>query len=248
MKYFDFDDGLYETYQKGRHMAPEVREQWMAEIAALLEVESIERVLDLGAGTGRFSQALGHRLRAEVVAVDPSARMLSQVAPGIPRVVGQAEALPFPDRFCDAVFASMVIHHFVDLEVAAAEVRRVLRPRGVFLVRTCFGETLDTPYRRFFPTVVEIEQELLPTTAEVLDAFGAAGLQLREARQVRQRMDPEYRSYAERIRLRAMSPLRMISDAEFDAGMAKLDEFARNETEPVGVYEVIDLLAFVESG
>ena len=108
--------------------------------------------------------------------------------------------------------------------------------------------TNATPYHRFFPSVLEIEQEILPTTAEVLDAFGAAGLQVREVRQVRQRMDPEYRSYAERIRLRAMSPLRMISDTEFDAGMARLDEFAKSEIESEGVYEVIDLLAFVASG
>ena len=141
----------------------------------------------------------------------------------------------------------MVIHHLVDLEATAAEVRRVLRPRGVFIVRTCFGDTLDVPYHRFFPSVVEIEQTVLPTTAEVLDAFGAAGLQLREARQVRQRMDPDYRSYAERMRLRAMSPLRVISDADFDAGMAMLDDFASREIEPEGVFEVIDLLAFVES-
>lgn len=228
-------------------MAPDVHEQWMTEIAALVEIQSVGRVVDLGAGTGRFSQSLGRRLSAEVVAVDPSARMLGQVDPSVARVVARAEDLPFSGGFCDVVFASMVIHHLEDLEAAAAEVRRVLQPRGAFIVRTCFAETLDVPYHRFFPSVLEIEQEVLPTTSAVLDAFRAAGLELREERRVRQRMDPDYRAYAERMRLRAMSPLRVISDADFDAGMAMLDDFAERETEPEGVYEVIDLLAFVAS-
>ena len=41
-----------------------------------------------------------------------------------------------------------------------------------------------------------------------------------------------------------MSPLRMISDDEFNAGMDALDEVAQNEQEPVGVYENIDLVHF----
>ena len=102
MKYFDFDDGLYETYQKGRQMAPDVREQWMTEISDLVGQQSIGRLLDLGAGTGRFSEALGATFDAHVVAVDPAARMLSQIDPQlarVTRVVARAEAdLPGHDQ------------------------------------------------------------------------------------------------------------------------------------------------------
>lgn len=52
------------------------------------------------------------------------------------------------------------------------------------------------------------------------------------------------RSYADRIRQGAMSPFRLISDADFAEGMAALDEVAGRETEPVPVYEDIDLLLF----
>ena len=216
----------------------------MAEVAGLVDPARVKRLIDLGAGTGRFSRPLGDTFRAEVIAVDPASRMLAQIDPMVRRVVALGEALPFPAEFCDVVFSSMVLHHFADLERVASEVRRVLRPDGAFLVRTCFTETLHTPYHRFFPSVLELERDLLPTTAQVLEILGAAGIHLLETRLVRQRMDDSLRSYAERLRHRAMSPFRVISDADFARGMAELDEAARSETDPVAVYEEIDLLLF----
>ncbi len=89
------------------------------------------RVLDLGAGTGLLTELLvaaGH----EVVAVDPSAAMLGQLAmrlPDVPTVVASAEALPLPDADVDAVTAAQAAHWF-EPGPAAAEMARVLRPGG----------------------------------------------------------------------------------------------------------------------
>jgi SAM-dependent methyltransferase len=89
------------------------------------------RVLDLGAGTGLLTELLveaGH----EVVAVDPSAAMLEQLAHRLPRVptaVAAAEALPLPDADVDVVTAAQAAHWF-DPTPAAAEIARVLRPDG----------------------------------------------------------------------------------------------------------------------
>jgi SAM-dependent methyltransferase len=244
VKYFDFSQDLHRAYGAGRQLAPDVLGLWKQEIAELVEPATTERVIDLGAGTGRFSSALRTALQAEVIVVDPAPAMLAQAPADVVPIVGRAEALPLASGVCDLVFASMVLHHFSDLDTAAGEIRRVLRPGGSFLARTCFVETLNTPYHRFFPTVLEFERSVVPSMSEVLDAFDRAGLGLVEARQVRQRLDPDYRSYAERIRLRAMSPFRMIPDEEFEAGMSLLDEFAAAETDPVGVFEDIDLVLF----
>jgi SAM-dependent methyltransferase len=89
------------------------------------------RVLDLGAGTGLLTELLvaaGH----DVVAVDPSAAMLEQLAqrlPDVPLVVAGAEALPLPDDDVDVVTAAQAAHWF-DPAPAAAEMMRVLRPGG----------------------------------------------------------------------------------------------------------------------
>ena len=90
------------------------------------------RVVDVGAGTGLLTEQLvaaGH----EVVAVDPSAEMLAQLAARLPQVttfVGSAEALPLPDGAVDAVVAGQAAHWF-EPTGASREIRRVLRPGGV---------------------------------------------------------------------------------------------------------------------
>lgn len=89
------------------------------------------RVLDLGAGTGLMTGLLvsaGH----DVLAVDPSAAMLEQLASRLPEVtplVAAAEALPLPDGDVDVVTAAQAAHWF-DPAPAAAEMSRVLRPGG----------------------------------------------------------------------------------------------------------------------
>ena len=94
--------------------------------------EAPRRVLDLGAGTGLLTERLvaaGH----EVVAVDPSAEMLAQLAARLPDVVlqvGAAERIPLPDDDVDAVVAGQAAHWF-DPATAAPEIARVLRPGGV---------------------------------------------------------------------------------------------------------------------
>jgi SAM-dependent methyltransferase len=89
------------------------------------------RVLDLAAGTGLLTApvvAAGH----DVVAVEPAAGMLAQLAgrlPSIPALEGTAEAIPLPDGDVDVVTAGQAAHWF-DPAPAAAELRRVLRPGG----------------------------------------------------------------------------------------------------------------------
>ncbi len=48
---------------------------------------------------------------------------------------GNASRVPLPDASADAVWLSLVIHHTPDLEVAAHEIRRVLRPGAPILIR-----------------------------------------------------------------------------------------------------------------
>ena len=116
-------------------VAPEyaaLRPGYPAEVVPFLLGPAPRRVLDLGAGTGLFTDRLleaGH----EVVAVEISDGMLDQLRARLPQVrveVGGAEAIPLADDSVDAVVAGQAAHWF-EPEPAAAELRRVLRPGGV---------------------------------------------------------------------------------------------------------------------
>ncbi|BDZ55889.1 class I SAM-dependent methyltransferase [Agromyces marinus] len=90
------------------------------------------RVLDLGAGTGRLTEALV-ALDLDVVAVDPVEEMLEELelrVPGVPRILGTAEDLPIEDAAFDAVVVGQAWHWFMP-ERAVPEIARVLRPGGV---------------------------------------------------------------------------------------------------------------------
>jgi len=87
-----------------------------------------QRVLDLGAGTGKLAAdllGLGH----EVVAVEPLEEMRALIGAPAEALAGSAEAIPLNDASVDAVVVGQAFHWF-DHERALAEIVRVLRPGG----------------------------------------------------------------------------------------------------------------------
>ncbi|WP_133511693.1 class I SAM-dependent methyltransferase [Candidatus Thiosymbion oneisti] len=92
-------------------------------------------VLDLGAGAGIVSQINFRGIAAHICGVDPDPRVESN--PYLDEgKVGFGESLPYPDARFDMVFADNVLEHLAEPEKVFAEVARVLRPGGVFLVKT----------------------------------------------------------------------------------------------------------------
>ncbi|MBC7590580.1 MAG: methyltransferase domain-containing protein [Salinibacterium sp.] len=117
-------DAAAELYEKARPSYPVPAVDWV------LPGNPAE-VLDLGAGTGKFTRLFADRV-ARVVAVDPSERMLEQLSLTVPTaetIVASAESIPLPDESVDAVVCAQA-WHWVDATAAASELARVLRPGG----------------------------------------------------------------------------------------------------------------------
>ncbi|HEX5622579.1 MAG TPA: class I SAM-dependent methyltransferase [Solirubrobacteraceae bacterium] len=114
-----------EQYEQGRP-------GWPAEaVAAVIERFEARTVLDLAAGTGKLTRILVEHA-SEVLAIEPVDGMravLERTVPEARLLDGTAEAIPLPDASLDAVFVAEAFHWF-DLERAAREVARVLRPGG----------------------------------------------------------------------------------------------------------------------
>ncbi|MCU1597983.1 MAG: putative methyltransferase [Glaciihabitans sp.] len=124
-------------YDRGRPSYPADVVDWMIPAGT-------KTAIDLGAGTGKFTQLLAAR-GLEVTAVDPSEGMLAQLRASVPGVVtagGTAEALPLPDDFADLVTAAQA-WHWVDGERGFPEVARVLNPGGSLALVWNFRDNRD---------------------------------------------------------------------------------------------------------
>jgi SAM-dependent methyltransferase len=88
-------------------------------------------ILDNGCGVGMYTARFCQfSSRVAGVEIDPAAAAEARVRTGAEITVAAGEALPFDDGMFDVVFSHEVIEHVTDDRLAAAEMVRVLAPRG----------------------------------------------------------------------------------------------------------------------
>jgi ubiquinone/menaquinone biosynthesis C-methylase UbiE len=237
------------TYDLGRDHGPGVLDLWMDVVSSHVKERRVKTILDLGCGTGRFSEALAARFDAEVIGVDPSKKMLER-ARGKRRdrrvryEPGRGESIPLPDDSVDLVFMSMIFHHFDDPKLAARECRRVLRGGAVAFLRAGTRERISSyPYVDFFPESRPVLEERLPAHAFVREVFEAAGFRTAASDVVTQEVAPSHAAYAEKLAAGADSVLASLSRRDFDAGMRALREHAALGGGEA-VFEPIDVFDF----
>jgi SAM-dependent methyltransferase len=132
------------------------------------------RVLDLGAGTGKFTASLVAR-GLDVVAVEPSPEMLAELRNtlDVEAHVGSAEATGLPAGSVDAVVAAQA-WHWVDPERAVPEVARVLRPGGTLgLVWNVRDDSVEWVRRVWELAQSGSEFEMRSSVEDVGAPFGA---------------------------------------------------------------------------
>jgi SAM-dependent methyltransferase len=115
------------SYQRAR---PDYPEEAVAFLAERFAIVPGRRLVDLGAGTGKFTSCLT-ATGAHIVAVEPVEDMWRRIDAGasVRVVAGTAEAIPLGDGCADVVLAAQAFHWF-DGPRALAEMRRILVPGG----------------------------------------------------------------------------------------------------------------------
>lgn len=116
------------TYERGRPEYPEGVLHWLRDT---LRIGAGGTVVDLGAGTGKFTKLLA-RTGADLIAIEPVEAMrdrLAQTVPDARVIAGTAASMPIGEASVDAVVCAQAFHWFADGQ-SLREMRRVLRPGG----------------------------------------------------------------------------------------------------------------------
>lgn len=129
-------------------MSAGVHRLWKDAVAARLNPQPGEVILDIAGGTGDMARRFSKMARAaqqrrggddaKVFVLDYNAEMIAagRAKGGEPEMawgVGDAQRLPLPDAFADAYVISFGIRNVTDVQAALVEARRVLKPGGRFL-------------------------------------------------------------------------------------------------------------------
>jgi ubiquinone/menaquinone biosynthesis C-methylase UbiE len=249
----DYDDRTSASYRSGRALSAEAAKTWSAVLAPFIQGTRCARMLDLGAGTGRFADLFARSFETKVVGVEPSIAMLAiamreHERRNLAYVAGTAERIPLQDESCDLAWLSHVWHHIRDRQACARDLGRVVRRSGVVLVRGTFGDRLDgfPTLFRFWPAARAICGQL-PTIRQTRLVFEASGFKLTEHRRVQQETSASLGEFAKRTQSRADTALILILDSEFQEGQAAIEAAAAVERAPTPVIEVIELLVFRDS-
>lgn len=135
------------TYERHDVLQREVQADLLGRLDFYLQAP--ERVLDVGAGTGRGTALLKKRYpKAQVIAVDlaqpmlQAARRHQSLLRPFQRVCAEATALPLPDRSVDVLHSNLCFQWIDDLPALFGECVRVLKPGGLLAFSSFGPDTL----------------------------------------------------------------------------------------------------------
>ena len=124
--------------------------------------------LDLGTPGDALRTVLDASGRVDrVVAAEPLAALRD--TQGGPLVAAGEEALPFAEASFDLVVSALALHWVNDLPGALLQIRRVLKPDGLFLAAMAGGETLTELRQCLAAAESEIESGLSPRVAPFVE-------------------------------------------------------------------------------
>lgn len=219
-------DQLADAYDRYRSQDDELLSVWLDGVRRYGKTRCGQRILDVGAGTGRFAAPLSKE--CYVVGIDRSRRMLYKALSKSGRatwILGDARALPFRVGSFDLVLAAYLVHQLDDLQAFAREAARV--------ARRCLIITTDMATRKprlldaAFPRFVEIDKKRFPSIQRLHSVLRDAGFRKTEEWRRSVEWYETYDEVLERSRNKYISTLALLGEEDFEAGLKKLEHLAR---------------------
>ncbi|WP_179022272.1 bifunctional demethylmenaquinone methyltransferase/2-methoxy-6-polyprenyl-1,4-benzoquinol methylase UbiE [Winogradskyella forsetii] len=117
--------------------------KWRNKVVKLVAQTNPENILDIATGTGDLAISLTSTSAKEIIGLDISDGMLEvgrkkikskNLDNVISMVIGDSEDLPFENDTFDAITVAFGVRNFEHLEKGLAEILRVLKPNGIFVI------------------------------------------------------------------------------------------------------------------
>ncbi len=198
-------------------------------------------MLDVGCGTG--IQLLANRRRfprMKLAGVDLHEGMLRAArakADDIEWCRGDAAKLPFSDASFDYVSCQFCFHHITEKAAALAEVERVLRPGGRFVMTNMVPWRMrDWLVYEYFPEAFARDEQDFWLEIRIQEVLERVGLTLVTFQYDEQRQQYDLSERLEFYRQRySPSHIVALDDQHFEAGVARMEAAVANAAGPVVV-------------
>lgn len=238
-----------QRYDAARNLPDETKKLWLTTLRSLIAGRPIQKILDAGCGTGRFTSALAETFGCPAVGVEPSPAMLevakSRNDPNVEWKLGAAEKLPLDDSSVDLAFMSQVFHHLPDPPAAFREIARVLSPGGSLAIRNSTREhNAELKWPQFFPEAAVMEDERTPSSEEIQATVIENHFRIIAHRTINQIFASSADEYFEKISGRGLSALIALSHSAFSEGLAQFRNWVDQQPANQPVYEPVDLFIF----
>jgi SAM-dependent methyltransferase len=153
-------DDIGVNYSVTRCTDPKIAEQLYSEF------QGATRIINIGAGTGSYEPE-----NVDLVAVEPSSKMISQRKNGSHRVEQAfAEKLPFDNNSFSHAMTVNSMHHWENRALAFDEINRVATDKFVAIS----WDPESAPFwltRDYFPEIYEMDKGIFPDIEELNEHF-----------------------------------------------------------------------------
>jgi demethylmenaquinone methyltransferase/2-methoxy-6-polyprenyl-1,4-benzoquinol methylase len=151
---FDNISGNYDNLNRVISFGIDVK--WRKKVLKIVSDTKPKIILDIATGTGDLAILMTQTNAEKIIGLDISAGMLEvgkkkieekNLSNIIDLVLGDSENIPFEDNYFDAITVGFGVRNFEHLEKGFAEILRVLKPNGVFVIlETSVPD--KTPYKQ----------------------------------------------------------------------------------------------------
>ena len=137
-------DTISENYDRlNRVISFGIDIKWRKKVLQIVTQSNPKTILDIATGTGDLAILMAQTKAPKIIGLDISAGMLEvgrkkiqykNLSNTIEMVLADSEEMPFEDSYFDAITVAFGVRNFENLEKGLAEILRVLKPNGVFVI------------------------------------------------------------------------------------------------------------------